>query len=126
MRKVSLLALVLIAIFLVGCDGRVLVNLDVPIVVEPAPPRYRAEVDGYLSYDYRNHNVRLTKRPNYDRYYEPLRNAQVVVTETGQTVQTDRDGYFYVRGVPYGTITLKVQHSWVGPYNGMYFTTRSY
>lgn len=126
MRKGLLVTLVLIAIFLVGCDGRLLLNVDVPIVVEPAPPRYRAEVDGYLSYDYRNHNVRLTSRPNDARYYEPLTNALVTVTETGQTVRTDRDGYFYLRGVPYGSITIRVQHNRVGSYNGTYFNTRSY
>lgn len=123
MRKSLLLALVVLTVFLVGCDGRLLVNLDVPIVVEPSGPVYRAEVDGYLSYDNRTHHIRLTNRPNYDRYYQPLRNAKVTVLETGQTVHTDRDGYFLVRGVPAGRLELRVQHNWVGPYHGVYFTT---
>lgn len=126
MRKGLVLTLILVAVLLSGCDGRVLVNLDLPIVIEPAPPRYRAEVDGYLSYDYRNHNVRLTTGPNYARYYEPLTNAKVTVMRTGQTVYTDGDGYFYMRGVPYGKIDIRVQHNWVGRYEGVYFSTRSY
>ncbi|NMB02740.1 MAG: carboxypeptidase regulatory-like domain-containing protein [Firmicutes bacterium] len=124
MRKGLLIALVLVSIAMAGCDGRLFVNLDIPIVVEPAPPKYKAEVDGYLSYDNRTHHIRLTTRPNYDRYYQPLRNARVTVVGTGQTVETDRDGYFFMRGVPYGQIEIKVQHSWIGPYHGVYFTTR--
>lgn len=126
MRKKSLLAvLILLTIVLAGCDGRLFVNLDIPIVVEPAPPKYRAEVDGYLSFDNRSHHIRLTSRPNYDRYYQPLNNAKVTLTETGQTVYTDRDGYFHIRGVPHGRTELRVQHNWVGPYRGVYFTTWS-
>lgn len=128
MRKKLFLgfALVLLAMMFAGCDGRIFLNLDVPIVIEPSPPRYRAEVDGYLSYDYRNHHIVLTTGPNYDRYYEPLRNAKVTVVETGSTVYTDREGYFFVRGVPNGKINLKIQHNWVGPYNGVFFSTWSY
>ena len=125
MRRGLLLALVLLTLVLTGCDGRLFVNLDVPIVIEPQPPKYRAEVYGYLSYDYRDHHIRLTTRPNYDRYYEPLRDAKVTVVGTGQAVHTDRDGYFFMRGVPNGRISLKVEHRWVGPHNGVYFSTWS-
>lgn len=125
MRKGFLIGLILLSVLLVGCDSRVSVSLDVPIVVEPGAPRFRAEVDGYLSYDYRNHTIRLTSRKNSNRYYEPLSNAKVTVEEVGKTVITDRDGYFYMRGVPYGNVTIRVQHNWVGPYQGVYINTRS-
>ncbi len=126
MRKAwRLLILVLMATFLVGCQGRVFLNLDVPIVVEPAPPRYQYEVWGYLSYDYRDHHIRYTIGPNDNRRYEPLRNATVTLAGTNRTVQTDRYGYFFMRGVPQGRVSLLVQHNWIGPRSGVYITTSS-
>lgn len=125
MRKVWRFAvLMVIAALLVGCQGRVFLNLDVPIVIEPAP-QYRSEVWGYLSYDYHDDHIRYTVGRNYDRYYEPLRDAKVTVVGTGMSVYTDRDGYFFIRGVPHGRITLLVQHRWVGPSNGVYISTSS-
>jgi len=124
-RAWRLWVVILMAALLVGCQGRVFLNLDVPIVVEPAPPRYRAEVWGYLSYDHRDHHIRLTVAPNNHRHYEPLRNAKVTVVGTGMSVYTDRDGYFFMRGVPHGSLSLLVQHNWVGPRNGIYLSTSS-
>lgn len=110
MRKGWLVGLVLVAALLAGCDGRVLVRLDVPIVVEPAPPRYRAEVDGYISYDDWIEHVAFTASPNQNRYYEPLVNAKVRVEQTGKVTYTDRYGYFHIGGLPNGKVTLVVQH----------------
>jgi acyl-coenzyme A synthetase/AMP-(fatty) acid ligase len=120
-----LIVLLVIAASLVGCQGRVFLNLDVPIIIEPAPPQYRSEVWGYLSYDHRNHHIRYTVGRNNDRHYEPLRDAKVTVVGTGLSVYTDRDGYFFLRGVPHGRITLLVQHRWVGPSSGVYISTSS-
>lgn len=110
MRKGWLVGLVLVAALLAGCDGRVLVRLDVPIVVEPAPPRYRAEVDGYISYDDWIDHVALTGSRKNDRYYEPLVNARVTVEETGKSTYTDRHGYFHMGGLPSGRVTISVSH----------------
>lgn len=122
MRKPRILLLVLLAVVLAGCDARVFLQLDVPVIIEPHPsPKYYHEVEGYISYDYRNHHITITTKPNYRRYYEPLENARVVVLETGKTVYTDRNGYFYARGVPYGVLNLKVLHNWIGPHDGVYF-----
>jgi hypothetical protein len=123
-RTWRLMIVVLMAAFLVGCQGRVFLNLDVPIVIEPAPV-YRSEVWGYLSYDHRDHHIRYTIRPNTSRHYEPLRNAEVTVVATGQSVLTDRDGYFFMRGVPHGRLSLLVRHNWVGPRSGVYISTSS-
>lgn len=126
MKKVlRFIVLMAMATLLVGCQGRVLFNVDVPIVIEPAPPRYQAEAWGYLSYDPRDHHIRYTVGRNESRYYEPLRDAKVTVVGTGMSVYTDRDGYFYMRGVPHGRLTLLVEHRWVGPHNGVYITTSS-
>ena len=123
MRKGLLVALVLTAALLAGCDGRLLVNLDIPIVVEPAP-RYQGEVWGYLSYDSYTEHIRLNTTPDYSGRYRPLTNAIVSVVGLGKSVRTDRDGYFYIYGVPYGRVELKVQHSWVGPRSGVYFNAQ--
>lgn len=126
MKKVlRLLTLTMIVVFLAGCQGRVFLNLDLPIVIEPAPPQYRAEVWGYLSYDNRSHHIRYTIGRNNDRDYQPLRDAKVTIVGTGLSVYTDRDGYFFLHGVPHGRLTLLVQHRWVGPSNGVYITTSS-
>ena len=122
MRFVLLLA---VAVFLVGCEGRVFLNLDVPIIVEPSRPRYRAETWGYLSYNPRDHHIVYTIGRNNDRRYEPLRDAKVTVIGTGMSINTDRDGYFYLSGVPHGRLTLLVQHRRVGPGNGVYVYTAS-
>ncbi len=122
MRKTKILLLVLVAVILTGCDGSVFLRLDMPVIIEPHPsPKYYHEVEGYVSYDYRNHHITITPKPNYRRHYEPLENAKVVVLETGKTVYTDHKGYFYARGVPYGVLNLKVKHNWIGPYDGVYF-----
>lgn len=122
MKKQGLLvALVLAAALLAGCDARILFRADIPIVVEPAP-RYDAETWGYLSYDPHTEHIRLDSKPYRSGRYRPLSNAVVTVTGTGISVRTDRDGYFYIHGVPYGRLELKVQHSWIGPRSGVYFT----
>lgn len=123
MRKSFLVGLVLVAVLLSGCDGRVLVRLDVPIVIEPAPPKYRAEVDGYLSYDDWVEHVAFNKGRKNSRYYEPLVNARVTVEETGKYTYTDRQGYFHIPGVPNGRITLRVSHSQLR--RDVYFETKS-
>jgi hypothetical protein len=119
-----LAALMVLAVFLAGCQGRVFLNLDVPIVVEPAS-RYRAEVWGYLSYDPYDEYIRYTVARNPNRHYRPLSDAKVTIVGTGMTVYTDRDGYFFLRGVPQGRLTLHVQHRWVGLRSGVYINTSS-
>ncbi len=123
-KMLSLAALLMIAVFLSGCQGRVLLNLNVPVVVEPSP-RYRAEVWGYLSYDPYDDYIRYTVVPNHDPNFRPLRNADVTIVGTGKTVRTGRDGYFFISGVPQGKITLRVQHRWIGPRSGVYINTSS-
>lgn len=124
MRKGWLVGLILVAaVLLTGCDGRVLVRLDVPIVIEPAPPKYRAEIDGYISYDDWIEHVAYTKGRKNDRYYEPLVNAKVTVEETGKYAYTDRYGYFHIDGVPNGRITLSVSHHRLR--RKIYFETRA-
>lgn len=124
-KAMQLVALIMTVVFLAGCQGRVLLNLDLPIIIETAPPQYRAEVWGYLSYDQQTHHIRYTIGKNYDRDYQPLRDAKVSIVGTGLTVYTDRDGYFFLSGVPHGRLTLLVQHRWVGPSTGVYLTTSS-
>lgn len=125
MRKGLLIALVLAAVLLAGCDGRLLVNLDIPIVVEPAPPRYQGEAWGYLVVDPVTKYIQLLdRRPVFTSRRQPLENAEVTVVGTGLTVRTDRDGYFFVRGVPFGKIEIRVKHHSYGPRSGVYLTTR--
>ena len=126
MRKaIRFVLLLVVAGLLVGCQGRVFLNLDVPIVVEPARPPYRGETWGYLSYNPRDHHIVYTIGRNNDRRYEPLRDAKVTIIGTGMSVYTDRDGYFYLAGVPHGRLTLLVQHRRVGPSNGVCINTAS-
>lgn len=126
MRRAMRLVLVLaIAMVLTGCQGRFVLNLDLPIVVEPARPPYRAETWGYLSYNPRDHHIVYTIGRNSHRSYQPLRDAKVTIVGTGLTVHTDHDGYFYLSGVPHGRLTLLVQHRRVGPSNGVYIQTTS-
>lgn len=122
MRKGLLVGLVLAAALLAGCDGRLLVRMDIPIVIEPEP-RYDGEAWGYLSYDPYTEHIRLDSKPYRGARYRPLNNATVTVVGLGTTVVTDRDGYFYIYGVPYGRLELLVKHSWIGPRSGVYFTT---
>ena len=122
MRKGLLVGLVLAAALLAGCDGRLLVRMDIPIVIEPEP-RYDGEAWGYLSYVPYTVQIRLDSKPYRGARYRPLNNAAVTVVGLGRTVVTDRDGYFYIYGVPYGRLELLVKHSWIGPRSGVYFTT---
>ena len=124
MKKKGLLlvGLVLAVALLAGCDTRVLPDLEIPIVVEPTPPPYPAGTWGYLSYDPYTEHIRLDSKPYHGGRYRPLNNAVVTVVGLGKSVRTDHDGYFYIHGVPYGRIELKVQHSWIGPRTGVYFT----
>ncbi|WP_461362595.1 peptidase associated/transthyretin-like domain-containing protein [Candidatus Darwinibacter acetoxidans] len=122
MRKGLLVGLVLAAALLAGCDGRLLVRMDIPIVIEPEP-RYDGEAWGYLSYDPYTEHIRLDSKPYRGARYRPLNNAAVTVVGLGRTVVTDRDGYFYIYGVPYGRLELLVKHSWIRPRSGVYFTT---
>lgn len=122
MRKLLLVPLLLMALVLTGCDGYVFLRLDMPVVIEPQPsPQYRHYVEGYVSYDYRTNHITITRRPNRDKYYLPLKEAQVMVLETGKRIVTDHQGYFYISGVPRGTVNLKVTHNWIGPRTGVYF-----
>lgn len=118
-----MVALVLAAALLAGCDARVLLRMDVPIVLEPAP-RYEAETWGYLSYDPKTEHIRLDSKPYRGGRYRPLADATVTVVGLGRTVRTDRDGYFFIHGVPYGRLELKVQHNWIGSRSGVYFTAQ--
>lgn len=122
MRKGLLVGLVLAAALLAGCDGRLLVRMDIPIVIGPEP-RYDGEAWGYLSYDPYTEHIRLDSKPYRGARYRPLNNAAVTVVGLGRTVVTDRDGYFYIYGVPYGRLELLVKHSWIRPRSGVYFTT---
>lgn len=144
MRKNIIFVMILfIAILITGCDSDVFIRINTPpIIIEPTPtvvvkpspsvvvrprrPIYRYQVDGYFSYDYRNHHIVYTKNRNNARYYEPLSNAKITITETGQEVRTDKNGYFYARGVPKGRLTIKLVHSWVGQWDGEYFTVYSW
>lgn len=123
MRKGLLVAVLLAAALLAGCDGRLLLRMDIPIVIDPAP-RYQGETWGYLSYDPYTEHIRLDSKPHRGGRYRPLTNASVSVVGMGITARTDKDGYFYIYGVPYGRLELKVQHSWIGPRSGVYFTTQ--
>ncbi len=123
MRRFLLVGLVLSALLFAGCDSDVFLRVDIPIVVKPAP-RYRAEVSGYVSYDYWTRHVKLTDGYNYGRYYEPLSEAKITVRETGQVTYTDRNGYFHLRGVPYGWVTLVVEHRRIR--EKVSFSARSY
>lgn len=124
MRKSLLVGLLVAVVLLSGCDGRVLVRLDVPIVIEPAPPKYRASIDGYLSYDDWVEHVAYSKERKHDRYYDPLVNAKVTVEETGRSTYTDRTGYFYLSEVPNGRITISVTHPHLR--RKVYFELRAY
>ncbi|MCK9525081.1 MAG: carboxypeptidase-like regulatory domain-containing protein [Limnochordia bacterium] len=124
-KEMRFILLIVVAGLLVGCQGRVFLNLDVPIVIEPARPPYRAETWGYLSYNKRDHHIIYTLGRNTDRSYRPLADAKVTVVGTGLSIHTDSDGYFYLRGVPHGSLSLLVQHKRVGPGSGVYIYTRS-
>lgn len=125
MRRQLVVLIALLAVLLAGCDGRIFLRLDVPILIEPHPSsKYQHEVEGYVSFDYRTEHIVMTSRPRSGSYYEPLKNASVTVLETGRTVRTDQSGYFYLRAVPYGKINLKVEHAWIHP-DAAYFTYTS-
>lgn len=144
MRKnFMIIMLLFISIFITGCDSDLFIRINTPpIIIEPTPtvvvkpspsvivtpsrPIYRYQADGYFSYDYRNHHIKYTRNRNYGRYYEPLSNAKITILETGKEVRTDKNGYFHVRGVPRGRLTIKLVHNWVGKWDGEYFTVYSW
>ena len=117
-----MVSLIMITVLFTGCQGWLRINLDVPVLLEPDPP-YRAEVDGYVSYDSWVRHVQLTNAYSRQRFYEPLVDAKVTVLETGKVTYTDRNGYFFLRGVPYGKLTLMVEHRRL--WEKAYFTVRS-
>lgn len=121
MRKIVLVGLLLLAVFLGGCQTWLRINLDLPILIEPVP--YKAEVDGYLFYDVWTRHVRLAPSYEYPRDYKPLVDAKVTVLETGKVTYTDRNGYFFLRGVPYGKLTIVVEHRRL--WDRAYFSVRS-
>ncbi len=120
MRKWALIGLLLGAVLFTGCQSQVWLELDLPIVIEL--PRYRSDLDGYVAYNSWSGNVRVTERYYADRSYQPLNDARITVVETGQVTFTDYDGYFVIRGVPQGELTLKIQHRRLG--RTAYFTVR--
>ncbi|HHU62020.1 MAG: hypothetical protein QM401_12155 [Bacillota bacterium] len=142
-RNLSLVLFVIAVILMSGCQSDMLVRVNTPpivvqpsanvvvrsssnVAVKPSPPVYRYQVDGFFSYDYRNHHIVYTKNRNKSRYYEPLSNARVIITATGREVRTDNNGYFHMHDVPRGRLTIKLVHSWVGRWDGEYFDVHSW
>ena len=80
MRKGLLVAVLLAAALLAGCDGRLLLRMDIPIVIDPAP-RYQGETWGYLSYEPYTEHIRLDSKPHRCGRYLPLTNATVSMVE---------------------------------------------
>lgn len=109
-KRIFLLGLLAMAIFLVGCTSELTILMKLPIEVETT---YHKAIDGYLYYDFRNDEIIITSYPlTGRRYTEPLNLAQIRVLETGNVTFTDSRGYFVIRGIPgsYHTINLDIKH----------------
>ena len=103
-RTWRLMIVVLMAAFLVGCQGRVFLNLDVPIVIEPAPV-YRSKCGVIfpmiIGSSYPLYNTDPTRADTTSPCAMPGDSGR-----NRQSVLTDRDGYFFMRSAPWSSLAF--------------------